>query len=313
MGKTAACIKMIQILNCRDLVTTAELADILETNQRNIKEYIKELELAGYTVESVRGKNGGYRLDKSEVFPSLKLLPHEKNLLQESTEFLKNCADFVNYNEYQLVMGKVLTSFGNQNEITPLTMIDRFPLAMDRNLLNERYNILNECIESQLKVEIEYNPASNKPKLHVIHPYKLFVYNGSWFILGWSERINDFGYYKLNRMNSINKTKYHFSILKTYDESKYLDQFGMKQNGEYYHIELELKDLLTVIQERIYGKNQKIEVIDEHYVKFSCEMQNKNMILSFIMSFGAKCKVLSPEWLKELHQEELLKSYQLYE
>lgn len=26
-------------------------------------------------------------------------------------------------------------------------------------------------------------------------------------------------------------------------------------------------------------------------------MQNKNMILSFVLSFGSKCKVLEPEWL----------------
>ena len=31
----------------------------------------------------------------------------------------------------------------------------------------------------------------------------------------------------------------------------------MKNNGEFYHIELEFKDLNVYIQERIYGKNQE--------------------------------------------------------
>ena len=44
MGKTARCIKIIQILSSRDLINTKELADVLDTNPRNIKEYIKELE-----------------------------------------------------------------------------------------------------------------------------------------------------------------------------------------------------------------------------------------------------------------------------
>ena len=55
MGKTAACIKIIQLLSCRDVVSTNELADLLETNPRNIKEYIKEIQLLGYNIESYKG------------------------------------------------------------------------------------------------------------------------------------------------------------------------------------------------------------------------------------------------------------------
>lgn len=313
MGKTAACIKIIQILSCRDVVSTAELAELLETNPRNIKEYIKELEIVGYTVESLKGIYGGYRLDKREMLPSISLSNIEKQSLLEGTTFLQKCSDFLNFEEYQIAMGKIMSAFNSNKELTPITMIDRFPLAMDKTLLQQRYSLISECIESQLKCEVEYLPASNQIKKHTLHPYKLFVYNGSWFVLAWSERINDFGYYKLNRIEKLEKTRNHFTKLKTYDESKYLDSFGMKQNGEYYHIELELKDLKTVMQERIYGKNQKIEEIDEHYIRFSCDMQNKNMILSFVLSFGVKCKVVSPEWLKEMVKEELTKTYNLYE
>ena len=85
MGKTARCIKIIQILSARDLVNTKELADVLETNPRNIKEYIKELEECGYQIYSITGKNGGYRLDKSETIPSLKLTVSEKEVLLEGT------------------------------------------------------------------------------------------------------------------------------------------------------------------------------------------------------------------------------------
>lgn len=312
MGKTSACIKIIQILSCRDVVSTNELAELLEINPRNIKEYIRELEIVGYTVESVKGKYGGYRLNKGDLLPSVSLSEKERTALLEGNTFLQECPDFMEYREYQAAMGKIMASFQSDKGLTPITMIDRFPLAMDKSLLQERYSILADCISSQLKCEVAYLPASNQLKQHILHPYKLFVYNGSWFVLAWNERIHDFGYYKLNRMESIEKTKNHFTILKTYEESDYLDSFGMKQNGEYYRIELELRDLNTVMQERIYGKNQKIEVIDEHYIRFSCEMQNKNMILSFVLSFASKCRVLAPDWLKEAVQEELMKTFSLY-
>jgi len=312
MGKTAACIKIIQILSARDIVSANELADILEINPRNIKEYVKELEVVGYSIESVRGINGGYRLNKRDLLPSVALSLEEKDALQEGAEFLNNSGDFLKSDSYNVAMGKIMASFSSK-EITPITMIDRFPLSMDKNLLQQRYSILSECIEYQLKCEVTYLPASNQPKKHILHPYKLFVYNGSWFVLAWNEKINDFGYYKLNRIENLEKTKNHFTLLRTYDESHYLDSFGMKQNGDYYHIELELRDLVTVMQERIYGKNQEIKVIDDHYINFSCDMQNKNMILSFVLSFGNKCKVLSPEWLVDMVKDELDKTNSLYD
>ena len=43
MNRVAACIKLIQILSVRtDYIKTEELADLLETNPGNVREYIKE-------------------------------------------------------------------------------------------------------------------------------------------------------------------------------------------------------------------------------------------------------------------------------
>ena len=87
--------------------------------------------------------------------------------------------------------------------------------------------------------------------------------------------------------------------MKTYQISDYIDQYGMKQNGEYYDIKLECKDLYTAISERIYGKNQKITRVSDSITILECSMQNKQMIRSFVLGFGSKVKVLEPLWLKE--------------
>ena len=52
-----------------------------------------------------------------------------------------------------------------------------------------------------------------------------------------------------------------------------------------------------LIKERIYGKNQVVEKLDEDTVKVSLDMQNKNAIISFILSCGTDVKVISPQWL----------------
>lgn len=313
MNRAAACIKIIQILSARnDYVNTEELADILETNPRNIREYIKELEVAGYTLLSMKGVYGGYKLDKSCLLPSVKLTLDDKKVIGDTLEYLHQKTDFLDFLRFEEIMGRIEASVERTNEITPITMIDRFPLAMDRNLLESRYQALSECIESQTKCEITYKSAQNKEKIHTIHPYKLFVYNATWFILAYNESINNIGYFKLNRISDIYKTRNHFTILKGFDEHDYLDGFGMTKNGEYFKVTLEFTNLNMAISERIYGKHQVVTELDPTHTLFTAEMQNKDMIASFVMSFGKNCKVIEPQWLKDKvkkHYEDSLKLY----
>ena len=302
MGKTARCIKIIQILSARDLVNTKELADVLEINPRNIKEYIKELEECGYKIYSITGKNGGYRLDKSETLPSLKLTKEEKDTLLEGTEFLRK-SNYLNQNAFDSVMGKVYSSIST-SEITPSPLIDRYPLKMAKDELQNRYVILRNCVDNQLRCKILYSSGYDTNREHELEPYKLYAYNGSWFVLAYNVGIEKFGYFKLNRIENIEASRSHFTRMKSYDEKDYLDEFGMIQNGDYYHVRVELTDLYKVVSERIYGKNQKIEKIDDHKSILNCQMQNKEMIKSFILGFGKKAKVLAPDWLIEEIKEE---------
>ena len=82
-------------------------------------------------------------------------------------------------------------------------------------------------------------------------------------------------------------------------ESDYLDKFGMKQNGDYHHIVLDFYKLYIAISERVYGKNQVVKRIDKDITRLECDMQNEDMITSFVLGFGDKVKVIEPEWLKE--------------
>lgn len=313
MNKAAACIKLLEVLNTKSIMSRTELADLINTNPRNINEYIKEIEMAGYSVEAVRGKYGGYRLDSNGLFPVLKLTDSEKEVIQRAILFLKGQQDYLEQNEFIHIMGKVLSSVYSVSAIEPVKMIDRFPLNMPKDDLLDRYSTLNEAMASYNKCEIEYMSSANKLKTHIIHPYKLYIYNGSWFVLAWNETINDFGYFKLNRIEKIEKLRDHFTIMKTYKESDYLDSFGMKQHGDYYNIKLKLKDLYTVITERTYGKNQRVTKLDDEYSILECDMQNKDMILSFVLGFGNQCEVLEPEWLITDVKHELINIAKLYQ
>ena len=79
MSKTSQCIELLRILYSRKQpVNIAELAGELETNPRNIPEYVKELRLIGFDIEPVHGRYGGYILNRESTFPSVRLNDAER-------------------------------------------------------------------------------------------------------------------------------------------------------------------------------------------------------------------------------------------
>ena len=300
MSKTSLSIQMLEILYSRGVVGIAELARLLETNPRNIPEYKKELEKAGYIIDTVPGRYGGYILDKKYTFPAVRLSPEEKEGLMQGFDYLLSRNDFMRKDDYAKAMAKIsaalLTSGTSENTL----IANRFPLAMPQADIEERYAAISHCITHKLAIELRYLSLSGEASERVFHPYKLFMYNNAWFALGYDEKSSDFRYFKINRSERFHITNQKFRIPLTYNERDYLDEFGMKQNGEWYPIKLKITGKhATLVRERIYGKNQTVEPIDRDTTILSVEMQNKDDILSFVLGFGTHCEVLEPEWLRE--------------
>lgn len=305
MGKATMCIRMLQLLNSGRIYKCSELADLLDTNPRNVIEYKKELEEAGYCIISVPGKNGGYRLDMTTTIPSLKFTEDEKRAVTAGSAYLNARNDFLYKKDYQSAISKVYSSLRMTAPEEETTVINRFPLQMPKAELEKRYYALKGCLAQSKQskgkvVEMEYLSLKNEVSVRSIHPYKLFMYNNAWFVLSYDESSSDFRYFKLNRILSFKITNKTFRMLLSYNESDFLDEFGMKQNGEWYPIKLKLSgSYAMLVRERIYGKNQTVECVDNNTTILSCEMQNKSDIVSFVLGFGTNCEVIEPQWLRE--------------
>ena len=160
MSKTSQCIELLKILYSRNgIVGVGELADVLETNPRNIIEYKRELEDAGYFIVSIPGKFGGYQLDKSSIIPSLKLTEEEKKILQVASDYLKARGDFLDSSIYQKAMSKIFSSMNTLPLVDETFIIPGVTLVMSNEELHSRYTVIETCISNKKKISIDFFSA----------------------------------------------------------------------------------------------------------------------------------------------------------
>ena len=302
MSKTSQCVQLLKILYSRKQpVNITELAGELETNPRNIPEYVKELRLIGYDIEPIHGKYGGYVLNRHSIFPSVRLSDDEREAFMAGYEYLLARNDFMEIEHYRQAMQKVASAILNRDAVAEDTLLaNRFPLAMPKTELEARYLAIQQCISNKTVMEMEYLSQKNEVTKRTLHPYKLFMYNNAWFVLGFDESKGDIRYFKLNRIQNYAVQHRNFVQLLTYKESDYFDEYGMKNNGSWYPIKIKLTgNYAMLVKERIYGKDQTVEAVDEKSTILSVTMQNKENIKGFVLGFGEHCEVLEPDWLKD--------------
>ena len=305
-GKAACCIEMLYYLNTGRKYSVSELAERIETNPRNIVEYKKELdEVAAalgwpFSIETIPGRNGGYRLKGDAVLPSFQLNAAQKEALVEAFDYVMAKKDFMNKTAFERAFANVMASIEAPGKNKDLMVVDKYQLTMGEKDIQSRYLAIQEAIETKKQVAMVYESLKHGSKEYVVDPYKLFIYNNSWFFLAWSQEAGDVHYFKINRIKSIRFTGKKFAVWSQFRPEKYFDQQGLLMNGDFHHCVFLAKGVrASLFKERIYGNNQVVEEVDGDTVKVTLDMQNEETILYFVLGCGDKLKVLEPAWLKE--------------
>lgn len=314
MNRCALCIRLLQILNSRDFVTKKQLAELLETNPRNITEYLKELEVAGYKIETTRGKYAGYRLKENALLPASKLSFEENKSLHEALTYLSCHPDFLPIKDYTLATEKILSvQKGRMNDSSIVFLHQQ----------SEIYDDMRPSIESCRQAQISHHVVrfsyksmrSNCFEWVELQPYEILNVNGEYYCLGYNRKKTSYRFYKFSssRMS-------HFEVLeKTFQRDidfqvhHYLGQSGLMKQ-ECYEIECIIEgDLSLLIHEKGIGIHPIMEWISEKQLHVKTLVEGKMNALQLLCSLGNHCKLLAPESLKqEMKQiiQEMSENYQ---
>lgn len=191
MSKVANMLKMIKILKDEKIHNMKDIAEKIEISPRMIKQYKNELEQAGIYIESKRGINGGYSLNKELNNIDIGLTYQELMKLKEIEQYFNDDQDF------KKIIGKIIESYEKNINEADLKKINRIQ-ELGKINLKDTYLSLRKAINRKNKVKIKYYSNDSGLNDRIIHPAEMFYYLEEWYVAAFCEKRNAIRLFKLN-------------------------------------------------------------------------------------------------------------------
>ncbi|MFV0381659.1 MAG: helix-turn-helix transcriptional regulator [Breznakia sp.] len=299
MNRTALTIKMLNYLKANDLVSREALATYLECNVRNIVEYKKELEIAGYRIETIRGKYGGYRLLHEYLIPCIALDENEAGALQDVKYFLKNY-NYTFLKDYENALIKIKNSLRHPIHEEELIYVEhRFTYQKDKYFLKQ----MQVAKQQRVCISMQYRSLQARSfEQRLIQPYECVYSEDGVYVLAYDVSVHKqhaFKFFKLSelRMKDVKLTTTRFTRDHDFQLSKHMGKQGLLK--DVYHVKLEVYgQQAKLLAETSLGMQHSQQLKDDVlYVEF--KMENKARVVSFVQSLGAFCKVIEPPEIRD--------------
>lgn len=178
------------------------------------------------------------------------------------------------------------------------------------------FNSVFKAIRSHKVITFEYKGNGSKVyRQRVFDAYHVLCQKGNWYVIGYDHDADDIRIFAMARMKDIVFTKDVFKIPAGFKLEKHIDlDFGIWNNTEAPE-EYELlfnASIANYITERQWHKGQKISVNKDGSAVLKFKSNQKEMIFSWVMSFGNAVTVLKPASLAAKVKEEcrlMIKKY----
>ena len=191
MSKVVNMLKMIKILKDEKIHNMKDIAEKIEISPRMVKQYKNELEQAGIYIESKRGINGGYSLNKELNNIDIGLTYQELIKLKEIEQYFNENQDF------KKIIGKIIESYEKNINEADLKKINRIQ-ELGKINLKDTYLSLRKAINRKNKVKIKYYSNDSGLNDRVIHPAEMFYYLEEWYVAAFCEKRKAIRLFKLN-------------------------------------------------------------------------------------------------------------------
>ena len=182
--------------------------------------------------------------------------------------------------------------------------IDRIHHAIaDRKVLSYQYGDYN------VKKEFTYRRNGS---IYNVAPYALIWQSDLYYLIGEFLQTNEIRHYRLDRMRNIEVTDLSYEKDTNFELQKYVDNTFNMYSGEEASIQIRFENsLINSIFDR-FGMDVDVkEDGDDHFI-LSTRAKVSDGLLSWILKWGKRAQVLSPDYLVERVSDEITEMYHSY-
>lgn len=313
MNRTSLCIRMLLILKAnatkQNPINSKELAQALEVNPRNIREYKRELITAGYNIQEIKGRYGGYYLDETSIFPALRLDKQEEQALLEAKHFIQT-QQFEKKSSFNSAVNKVLNSSRDMNLIFPIYMDDP-NIQMSKKELSMLHTV-QDALEMNHSIKLTYQAKRQQAsETYLVDPYELIHYHDAYYVLGYNHTRQDYRMYRFSseRMKKVVCSEKRFTRDVDFHVEAHIGTNSLIK-GEFYRVTVWVSPaILRLFKEAYWG----LDFREEEENIYSFLVEDLYLLYRQLFSFGKDIRILSPEQIVNEYQERLVSTLRNYQ
>ncbi len=291
----------------------------IPAERKSIYKDIEILKEYGYDIIHSGSKNrGGYFLGARDFELA------EIRLLSDAVQ----AANFISQKKTNQLVEKI-ESFASENQAKVLhsqVYVDNRPKCNNEEIYYT-ISLLDEAITEGVKVSFTYTrrkiteefKTAKEDKTFTVSPYALIWSDDHYYLVCNNEKYDNLMHLRIDKIKKLQKTKAparHFSEVSDYrnnfDSADYATKLFNMYSGEPKPVELICNnEILEVILDR-FGDNVKIQKYDENHFLLKTNAVVSDGLTKWIVQFGGKIKVKSPnDLIYEVKKkaEEILELY----
>ena len=184
MSKLSNCLYMIELLHAREKMKISELAELLEVKERMVRIYRDDIEMAGIKIETTKGRDGGYSLSNTSLFPIKNMSQQELDALTFSIQKLVSKGNDIYAKDAQVALDKLnAVRKVETNKDRHIYFVQRSKPNYTFSNENQKYVQLQEALFTRRKVRIQYEKRFGERSERIIDPYGFVHYNEFFYCL----------------------------------------------------------------------------------------------------------------------------------
>lgn len=314
MYKTANTLRMLQILYSGGIVKKKDLARDLETNERNIREYKKELLMAGYNIVEHKGRHGGLELCAQSILPAARLTPEQTDAFLEARDLVHSHESFPSRKAFDQAVEKLFSGTVHSQEADE----DDAILYLTRRRQDPETSctlymeLCRRAIREKKRLAMRYRRRDGVLHDYLLEPYRVFYSKNAYYLFADKVEPGKTGTgnwrcfrFSSTRMQDVTMTDTSFAPFTDISLEQNLASYGfVKTPNTKYQVRVK-KEADHLFRESDWGDDLRQTGQEGDWLRFTFHRDEQEGLFSQLLQFGPSVVLEAPQAQREAFEQKL--------